>query len=164
MNDDVAYFPLDVRGLDKGHTITAEEIERLTGTPRRHESYPLKLLWIRGKIDRELKKLGRILTMRIHKGSIIVCSDSEAAKYNRRQGRLKILAYKRAHARNVAVELNKLDANERAEHERTLVLQGTMIGAMQSARRKLGAPTATARRVPALTDMTVRAGPAGNGQ
>ena len=152
--DEIAYFPLDVRQLHKGQVIEVLEIERITGTPRRHAEYPLKVLWLRTKIEKELRKLGQTLTMRIHKGALVICDDSDAAKYNRRQGRLKIRAYRRAHKRNVAVDMSKLTADERRDHERTLVIQGTLLGAIHSAKRQLAGPTAQPRRTPALTDGT----------
>lgn len=150
MNNEVKYFPLDVDALRKGQTIEVKQVEEITGCSRSdYRVYPLKLLWLSGKIQRELRKRGRVLTLRTRDGALIVCDDADASLYNCKQGRSGIRRFRRAHFRNLAVDVAKLDEIQRKQHERTLLTQGRMLAAIVSSRVAM-LPDPKKREIPAL--------------
>lgn len=144
------YYPLDVRTLSKGDIISAAECERLTGGKRSQPNYPLMLLGLRDAIARELKKIGVVYTLRISHGEILVCTDAEAARYNRRIVKLSVRRVRRSHIRNLHVDTSKLTDEQRKSHERSIIHSGILLAASRSSRKKLGPPASPERKTPVI--------------
>ena len=149
--DGINYDPLDVARLTKGTVIQVEEIENITGYKRMHRLYPLQLLKLRNKCNRELRKRGIVLTLRCHKGNLVVCDDSEASRYNRKQGRSGMRRFARSHYRNLAVDATALESTERKQHDNTLLVNGRILSAMRTETRRSLSASKAERRTPLLT-------------
>ena len=159
--DGIRHFPLDVTGLVKGQTLTVEYLRTIPGMAEIEPQSPqwgLRLLTLRVKIERLRAQLGLpVLTMRIHKGTLIVCDDSGASIYNRSMGKRGIRRFTRASVRNLCVDMSKLTTEEAQAHQRTLMRQAMMLVAIREARhRGLPKPAETERTTPRMV-----AGPAG---
>ena len=133
----MAYFPLDVTKLVKGQTLEIPKLEAVFGIHYPNELWWSKLLWLREQIDKSRRKLGlSLLTMRIRKGRLVVCDDSDAAHYNERMGKRGLRRFRRAYARNHAVDVTKLTDEERRAHDASLKRQQMLFPALRGESHK----------------------------
>jgi len=146
----VERYPLNFDALRQGMKIPVEEVGRILGmAPSENRMFHLKVLGLQNKIDREMRNRGHLWTYRIDHGSIVICTDSDAAEHNARDFRLRFRAAGRAHARNAAVDTRQLSAEKRETHERTLLVQGRMLQAARTVRSTLQVQ-ASVRKTPGL--------------
>lgn len=150
--DTVRIFPLDVTRLVKGQVLGIEELEQIMGTTRADSRWWLRLLSLRQKIERMRAKQGLpVLTMRTHKGTLIICDDGDASQYNRVIGKRGIRRFARASYRNIHVDATKLTAEQAKSHGRTIMRQAMMLAAIRGARhRALPAPEGNGRVTPKM--------------
>ena len=148
--NNVQYHPLDVAAIVKGQVLTIEELKPILGVPpERKMEWALRLLVLRQKIETQRRRRGLpVITMRIRKGTLVICDDSEAAEYNESMGKRGIRRFSRACARNLAVDVTKLTPEESAAHLRVIARQAMVFGAMNTARHQaLPAPSTAPQRV-----------------
>jgi len=110
--------------------------------------WSLRVLQLRNRIEVQRSRQGlTVLTMRYRHGNLVVCDDSDAADYNRSIGKRGLRKFGRASARNMAVDMTKLDDEQRMAHTRTLQRQAMLLCAIHSAQhRKVGELTGPAER------------------
>ena len=132
----VNIFPLDVAALFKGQIIGIEELEHIFHCRKAdltEGQWSLKLLGLRGKIERLRRRNGLpVLTMRMVKGALHICTDSVASSYNHTMGRRGIRRFKRATYRNIAVDATKLTPEERERHGRVIMRQAMIVSALRA--------------------------------
>lgn len=123
-------WPIDVRSLVKGQTITQEECERIAGFSATHPRYPFEIMSLREFIMQESERLGTPLSIAIRGGSLVVNTDAQASDYHSRLAKMG----ERSIHRNFyhlakTVDCSKLTEQERSQHDRRIA-----IWAMKSAR------------------------------
>lgn len=148
-------YPMDVNDLNKGDYISLEDCELILNKKRDDDpdKYRLALLGLKDLIVRELTRSGRVLTVNIHHDGIRICTDSEAAEYNRSRFALSVRSMTEATIRNQHVDDAELTEEQRAAHRQELAKMAAVtsatIGALKtcrlgaSAHRRLGAVPAT---------------------
>ena len=131
---EVQYHPLDVTKLQKGQVFTHADLEPIIQLKWPDEWWGVKLMVLQEQIRKQRKRLGLpLLTMRTHKGMLIICDDPDAARYNSMMGKRGIRRFARASARNLAVDSTNLTVEEKAAHDRTIMRQAMLLGAIRSA-------------------------------
>lgn len=131
----VQYWPLDVDTLSKGDVISIDRLEEITGKTRTDQRWALYVLRVKSAIESQLVRTGRVLTLRMSQGQLVVCVDNDASVYNENEVERGLRKMARAHQRNLAVDVLRLDEERKPSHERTLLVHGRMILAASSARR-----------------------------
>lgn len=151
-DEGINYHPLDVGSLVKGQTLEVEELETRLGILRSSPNWWKKVLGLKQWIDKERAKRGLPeMTMCTPGGMLHVCTDSEAAAYNRRMTRLGARRITRSHRKNIAVDMTKLTADETQLHERAIIRQAFIMSSLRSAQhRALPAPAPQERTTPAM--------------
>ena len=92
------------------------------------------MLNLRQQIERLRAKLELpLLTTRTHRGTLVICDDSDASRYNRSMGKRGIRRFVKASARNIAVDQSQLTPEESTVHNRTLMRQAMMLAAVRGA-------------------------------
>lgn len=130
-------WPVDWDSLKKGDFIDRERCEKIVDCPSDSPKYALKLLSFKETVEREMADRGKPVTVRVDHGSLKILTDSEASAYNEDRQRASLRAFSRGHRRNVAVDVAELNDEDKAKHERRLLVGGTILTAIQSARSKL---------------------------
>lgn len=115
-------YPFSLEGLGKGSIINASVIEHAYGISRTDPRYRRMMMRARAFVMRELD-----VTVECEDACLRILEDAEAARYNRRWGRLRLRAFVRTHRRNLAVDVRALSESQRKEHERTLLVHGAII-------------------------------------
>src|SRR5208337_3789481 len=78
-------YPIDVRALVKGQTITVPELEKILGVTIEKPNFWARVLVLEKKIITQRARLGLpyfTLNQKGSHGGLHVCTDSEATKYN----------------------------------------------------------------------------------
>ena len=145
----VNHYPLNFGALKKGDRFSVEQLAEIVHCHQGSAKFQLKVLALRGRIDDELKARGTLWTVKSDHGALVICEDSDAAITNRKRGRKAIRQFARSHARNLAVDQTKLTDDERKQHERTLLVNGSVLCAIKKERTKLKLSTAE-RKTPGL--------------
>ena len=134
----VNYFPVDIDALTKGQVLLVEEIENILGCSRSAQpQFALKALGLRNKIAKMLRDRGKPATVVLAKGTIRVLTDAEAVEYNPRQYRHGARKMARAHKRSMDVDPALLTCEQLKKHERSVIVQGCILQAIDSQRRRL---------------------------
>jgi len=146
---DIQYFPLDFDSLQKGDSIAPDRLERLTNRKRGTDGYNLAVLALRERIVRECKDRGKHFTVALVKGSLRILTDEEAALYNVRTFRAGFRRSGKSLRRLSKVNTAALSDQQKADHERNLIVFGKMLQAARSARAAIAA-TPHQRTTPGL--------------
>jgi hypothetical protein len=145
-------YPFDLTKLGKGSVIQSSEIERVTGGKADSRNFGLDVMTAKGMLDRQFRDAGITLTTRTSKGTIIICDDSDASRYNRKSGRSGLRRFGRSHVRNLAVDVSKLTEEERKDHEKTLLTNGRLLAAVSKIRHQPLLPAPKKRETPTQTE------------
>ncbi len=133
----VERFPVDYETLKKGDVIPVERLEQITGKSHGTVEHQLAVLQLMGQIERDMWAANKRVTLRLSKGAIAVCTDSEAAIKNARDFILGLRKLSRSHIRNQHVDVAQLTDDERASHERKLEVEGKYLQAVASTRKDI---------------------------
>lgn len=133
----VERFPVDYEALQKGDVITVERLEKITGKSHGTVAHQLGVLQLMGQIERDMWAANKRVTLKLDKGAIVVCTDSEAAIKNARDFMLGLRKLSRSHVRNQFVDVSQLADDERAAHERKLEVEGKYLQAVASTRKEI---------------------------
>lgn len=147
----VEHFPFNYDELQKGMSISAERLEQIVGVPRIHKDYAFKVLAVKERIERELRDRNRVVTVAIIRDCLELLTDEAAAEYNQQQAKIAIRKLGRAHFRNGHVDVTQLTQEQREQHERNLLINGQILTAIRSIRRKL-LPKPHERQTPGLLE------------
>jgi hypothetical protein len=137
MDMELSRWPIDYDSLQKGSTIPAAHLERITGKSRNSSDYALALLKLKNRIESELVSRSKDWTLRVHKGEIKVCTDAEAATFNHREQERARSAQQRRHMLQLAVDVTELTPDQRLDHERNCEVDGKYVQAMRETRKTL---------------------------
>lgn len=134
MEPQIRQHPLDVTKLTKGQTLAIAELEPILGLKYPDERWGFRLMRLRAKIEMLRNRLDLpVITLRSRHGELLVCDDADASQYNRAMGRRGIKRFRRAAARNIAVDVSQLPEEDQQTHERTLRRQAMMLIAIRKA-------------------------------
>ncbi len=131
---DPEIYPLDVRALVKGQSLTASECEKITGVPAAHPRFAFEMMRLREDIMRLSAQAGMPLSVRIHGCELIINTDSEASSYHAKlakEGERSIV--RNLHHLTRTVDVTKLTGPEREEHDRRLRLWGMKAARLRGA-------------------------------
>ena len=119
-------YPLDFDALVKGQFISNERLEEILGIPRRDENrFRCAVLDLQGRIQQ------RGFTVRIDWATgLYILKDVDAIQHNDRL----FNQYKRGmatrHRLSIAIDVEALTSQQRAQHDRNLLRQGRLLQAM----------------------------------
>ncbi len=151
-NESVKYFPLDVTQLVKGQVIGIEEIESLSGVLYSNPHYAMKgPLWLQAKIIQQRKRLGLpYLTMKIRKGTLIICDDEGSLKQNEKHSKSGKKKIRRAVTGYVTIDAGNLTPDQRERLTKNMLRDGRNIAAINSNAHIKLLPTVQQRQTPGL--------------
>jgi hypothetical protein len=150
-SDGVEYFPINASKLEKGDVFTHAILYEMFGIRQDHHHSAFAILTLKDRIRKAARRAGMNLTLRIKEGEIHICSDSEAAEYNRRLGKWGIRKIRRGHIQNLGVDVSQLNEAERKAHERTVLRSGQMISSITSIQNRNILPSPKQRETPGLS-------------
>lgn len=137
MNDDTTEYPIATDGLRKGDRVSVNAIERAFSVKRQTDAYRLALLKASNYIVRRFRDRGEIVTVVERKHDLVILTDDEASKYNDERFAINIRGAARAHTRNLGVDRSKLSAGVIDEHDRRIVNNGRVLGAIRNERASI---------------------------
>lgn len=135
----IKYYPLDFDSLQKGDTITVEQLEEIIGHNRLTTRYNLGVLNLCERIRRELEDRGKHITTAVIKGALRLLTDEEAAEYTHRQFKVGLRKSARYHQQQLHVVTTNLSEVQRQQHERRIIINSAMLLAANSKRKELTA-------------------------
>lgn len=130
-------YPIDFEALQKGSTITADELEGISGQLRGTDKYNLYVLGLIHKIRKFLAARNDYWTVKIDKACIKILADPEAAEYNPAEYERARTRMFTAHFLNTAVDADKLNEEESAKHQRRLCQHGFELANMKKSRKEI---------------------------
>lgn len=149
-------YPLATDDLSKGSVVPTEVIERAFRVQRDTKDFQLALLRASDFIARRFRDRGEVVFVTQERGSLRVLTDEEAVSYGAKLFRQGVRMAAHAHARQSAADRALMSEATRAEHDRSLEVQGRMLSAMRKERR---APVVeAAKRATPVLLRAVRAG------
>lgn len=147
--NDVTRSPIDYDSLNKGDVIPASRIAEITKTSPDSKKYPLQLLRLKNRIERELAERGHVWTLATINGDLKILTDAEASTYNYVESSHARRKERRCFVRQGSVDTSQLPSDQRREHDRRLEIQGRYIQAQASVRQQIRLKPAE-RNVPGL--------------
>lgn len=146
--NDARPYPFDFDALEKGQTITPEELASKCGHAPGTRKYQLAVLGYRDLIMKRLKALGRPATVKIQGEGLRILTDSEAVQYNdKRMGQSD--KHKRVTFRRMRdVDRTQLSEDEARNHERRLFVRSKELVAVKLASREAVKELEHKRRTP----------------
>jgi len=97
-------------------------------------AYALKLLGYKESLERDLAKRGLHYTLRTDHGSIVICTDEEAAAFNPRQQESSLNRFARAQERNRHVDASNLNTETQSAHTQNIVNGSRILQAITRAK------------------------------
>lgn len=149
----VSQKAFDTSALEKGSTISVDEVERIIGAERHTVEYGLKALGLTQQIDRDMYARGIVVVVRMDKGAIVVCTDPEASGYTEHRMATLFKHMGRMLAKHQAVDVGNLTLAKRHSHDRNGEVWSQMYaaaGSVADAPRVLAA--AYERKTPGLIE------------
>jgi hypothetical protein len=132
-------YPVDYDSLDKGSILGAEQIGEIVQARPRTYDFSYRLAALSKQIQDDLWARGKPWTVMTRKGCIHILDDASAVKYNA----LRFLRHRRGlgqmHKQLVAVDVSKLDPDQRNHYDRAIRLQGTTLAAVIAAHKNVHA-------------------------
>lgn len=139
--DNERQWPIDMDAARKGDTVPVQLLVRFLGIPFDDKEYQLKLHELAAAMEREFSSRGNPIVVSCEEGSLILHTDASALEYTRREYAAGFRRAFKNHQRLLNIDTGKLDAKERAEHDRRVVVQGAMlVGAMRGYKDVVGLP------------------------
>ena len=127
-------FPVDYETLQPGDTIPAERLEIICGCSRHSPSYRPSVQRLRTQVQRAMEDRGKLFMLRCRGFDLEVVGEADAAGHCRRRNRVRRREMLRAFVATAAVDVSKLTADERREHERTVMIESKYAMAALSVR------------------------------
>lgn len=137
--DEPDSFPIDMERAVKGAVIPQREIASIVGAKVHTAAYRVGLLSLRDEMERRIRAAGQGLTVTTHNNELNILTDADAARYNANLfdwGRKRMF---KANRQLATVDTSGFDAREKADHRRTLVIQGAVIAGMSGGRKSVQA-------------------------
>lgn len=128
-------YPIATTHLRKGDAITAEKIESAFNVKRGTDPYRFAVMRTIDYVSRSLAERGMPVTVVERKHCVVILTDDEASEHNARRFKAEVAGAARAHRRQLLVDRANVDQAKIAEHDRALVVQGRVMGAINKARR-----------------------------
>ena len=114
------------------------------------EGYRFGLMGLRTRIMRDMFRLDRPVTVRSRRNALVVLTDEQASEYNTVQQRHGLRKHRRAHRRNVNVDMNNLTDEQKTVHERRLLVGEVLLRSLSKAKKTLRLETHSRVTVPVL--------------
>jgi hypothetical protein len=137
METNTERYPIDYDTLNKGDTIPAARIERITGKTRTDLNYALACMALKERIETDLWKLGKPWTLKQQGEDIVVLTDAEAAEYNDRRFKQDLRSMGRRLQHQLSVDVAQLDDDQRADHLRAVEVNGKIMQAVAVAKKQI---------------------------
>ena len=129
-------FPLDFDAIEKGSVIEESQCRKIIKHSSETE-YQLGLLKLKSLIEDRLQDRGVVVTIKCHKGALVILTDSEASEYNEERQKHSLKAFAVSHRRLIGVDTARLNSEQKMNHERRLVQGGLFLSAINDTRKKI---------------------------
>jgi len=126
--------PWDIDTIDKGHTLSVHDLERLTGHRYGTTQYRFAVLALRQRLIRELRDVGRPACVAFVKEQLRVLTDTEAVAYTRENSDRGVRKVAQSHQQMLFVDAANLSEADAATHTRNLIVSGVRAAALRGAR------------------------------
>ena len=153
-------YPLDFDLLQKGDTIPVKRLVHLCGAQPGTRAYSLYCVQLGHKIEKELAQRGLDVTVAMRKCALCILTDSEASEYNHSEVQRGFDRMKRRHAKLLTVDTGTFDQQQKARHDRHVVVAGAMVLAAYQARKQACKGMPYTRKTPGLLPGVVKKPPA----
>lgn len=125
-------YPLDVRDLQKGQFIAADEVQRISGVRQDHPHYLFAVLRLREYIVKESQRMGQPLSVATHNGGIQINTDEQAVQYHHKLAKDAARAiFRHQSMLRIAVDVRNLSDKSKQDYDRKLTLWGSKIAALK---------------------------------
>lgn len=145
-------YPLDIDAIEKGSTVTVEEMERIFQIPRTDARFSLRTMGLKEFIQRGMLERGQVVTVAIRRGALCVLRDEEASIYNDREARNKRLGMLRDLARLQGVDVSNIPEERRPMHERRVAVLGRYVEALRETAKVIRSEGALPYRAPKMIE------------
>lgn len=132
----VVRIPIDFDALEKGSYIEPSTLERLFGISRTEKQYSLKMMSLIEEAESRLSDRGIEAVIVQHKEGLRVLTDSEAAEHTNHAFAAYGRRMKRMLGKQQAVDVSRLTEEQKADHERAMIVNGRVYQAMAKTRRE----------------------------
>jgi hypothetical protein len=138
MTPSVEDWGIDIDAIEKGDTITREQIAAIYGVPPT-DCCKLNLIVVdfEHALDRELRNRGKVFTLKIKGGDVAVLPDAGATRYNGRCVNKAVRGIGRALNRLQHVDREELTDNECVEHDQRTYKAGRIYKAIKEAKKEI---------------------------
>lgn len=130
-------YPLDIEKVTKGFVLTVDEVERINRTTRGSKEHGLGLLKLQGWMESELEGRGCCWVIKQESEGLRVLTDAEASTYQEKRRQEDVRSILRGHRKLLHVDANVLTDEERAEHNRRVLVGGYFVQALAHARKQV---------------------------
>lgn len=136
-------YPIDFEAIFKGQLITVEELQKITGKKPGTDEYQFALLSLQSAIQNKTSCTVKIQ----NKFELLVLTDEEASRHNHKLFLQNVRGMRSRFDLNAAVDVGELSDEQRAKHERNLVVQSLYIQAITTTAKQI-AVEAHKRKLP----------------
>jgi hypothetical protein len=128
-------YPIDTSGLDKGSTITAEDITRATGVKPESKDYWKAQLRIKGYVVWRLSERQLDVVVCSVGPDLHILTDIERARYTDKEFVAALVKAGRRLQQQAGTDRSALPADVLARHDRALSVNGATYAGMRKARK-----------------------------
>lgn len=132
-------FDISVDGVEAGSVLSQSDCESLFefSYEQNPTVYQFKLMQLSAYVEKELAKIGKILTVVCDQQTIRVLTHEEASAYNQRNFDNAIRKMRRCNRRLLAVDVRELGSDRVKSHDSGIVRQSRILQAIRSTARDI---------------------------
>lgn len=139
-------YPIDFDLLEKGQTITVEELTTILGKKPGTDPYQFALLGLQALVNEKTALTAKITD----KFELRILTDEEAARHNYKLGIQGVRAMRYRHQKALEVDIALLSDESRNQHERNLIVMSRYVSAITATSKQI-AVEARKRMLPGKT-------------
>lgn len=134
---DAKAYPIDYDALEKGGTISVEELEHITGKKSSTYAFGLAVLAFSQNLQERLEERGLDCVIAQEKRGIKILTDIEASQYSSAEFNKHVRGMGRNLKRILSVDTSEFDADQRALHDARAGRMSFIYAATRKARREV---------------------------
>jgi len=129
--------PMDFDSLEKGSSISPEELEKITGTKYGTIEYSLGVLSFTQRVEKELEARGLCAVIVIRKEHVVVLTDEDASFYtSKRFGQAVRTMYKQ-YRKKTQIDRTQLTGETCKQHDRDVINQSRILQALTGEQKQI---------------------------
>lgn len=130
-------YPIDYDALEKGSTISVDELERITGKKSSSYAFALAVLGFVQKLQERLEDRGMECIVVQQKRGLRILTDIEATEYAYAEFEKHSRAMGRNLRRQLSVDPSGFNDTQKEDHDRRVHRMGFIYSAVKRARREV---------------------------